>query len=169
MIDSIQVSVITLSLSCGSSKRRARIATCCCDSSPVTYRAGRRWAILHRVCSRMVDLPMPGSPPISTTEPSTRPPPSTRSNSPETVEKRGTSSTLTSARVLICACCPAQPPRPDGAPAPPLSITVSVRVFQAPHSPHCPAHLGKVAPHSVQPYMRLALAMKCLRHREKRG
>src|SRR5690606_2237322 len=30
----------------------------------------------------------------------------------------------------------------------------------APHSPHCPAHLGKVAPHSVQPYMRLALAME---------
>src|SRR5690606_4209560 len=114
----------------------------------------------QRVCSRMVDLPMPGSPPISTTEPSTRPPPSTRSSSPEAVEKRGTSSTLTSARVLICACCPAPPPRPDGAAAPPLSIRVSVRAFQAPHSPHCAAHLGKVAPHSVQPYMRLALAME---------
>src|SRR5690606_28466633 len=102
---------------------------------------------------------MPGSPPISTTEPSTNPPPSTRSSSPEAVEKRGTSSTLTSARVFSCACWPAQPPRAAGA-APPDSIMVSVRVFQAPHSPHCPAHLGKVAPHSVQPYMRLALAMK---------
>jgi hypothetical protein len=36
---------------------------------------------------------------------------------------------------------------------------VSVSVFQAPHSPHWPAHLGKVEPHSVQPYMRLALAI----------
>src|SRR5450830_1549316 len=135
------------------------MATCCCDSSPVTYSAGMRVARLHRVCRRMVDLPMPGSPPISTTEPSTRPPPSTRSSSPDAVEKRGISSTLTSARVLICACCPAQPVRPLGGAAPPLSTIVSVRVFQAPHSPHWPAHLGKVAPHSVQPYMRLALAI----------
>ena len=102
MMLSMQVSVITLSLSSGKPKRRARMATCCWDSSPVTYSAGKRVAILHRVCSRMVDLPMPGSPPISTTDPSTRPPPSTRSSSPEAVEKRGTSSTLTSARVLIC-------------------------------------------------------------------
>ena len=161
MITSMQVSVITLSRSCGRSRRRARIATCCCDSSPVTYSAGMRTAMLHRVCNRMVDLPMPGSPPISTTEPSTRPPPSTRSNSADEVEKRGTSSTLTSARVFSCACSPAQPAQP----ARPLgaalwaSIRVSVRVFQVPHSAHCPAHLGKVAPHSVQPYMRLALAM----------
>jgi hypothetical protein len=119
-----------------------------------------RSAMAQRVCKRMVDLPMPGSPPISTTEPSTRPPPSTRSSSAELVEKRGISSTLTSASVLICACWPVQPARPLGAAAPPLSMTVSTRVFQAPHSPHCPAHLGKVAPHSVQPYMRLALAMK---------
>src|SRR3990167_7330014 len=107
----------------------------------------------------MVDLPIPGSPPISTTEPSTRPPPRTRSSSPEAVEKRGISSTLTSARVFSCACCPVQPLRPLGATAW-ASIRASVRVFQVPHSPHCPAHLGKVAPPSVQPYMRLALAIK---------
>src|SRR5690606_39828777 len=109
------------------------------------------------VCSSMVDLPMPGSPPLRPTEPSPRPPPSTRSSSPEAVEKRGTSSTLTSARVLMLACSPAQPARPDGAAAP--SMMVSTKVFQAPQSPHWPAHLGKVEPHSVQPYMRLALAM----------
>ncbi|MNZ45836.1 hypothetical protein D3C78_635000 [compost metagenome] len=135
------------------------MATCCWDSSPVTYSAGMLLARLHKVCNRMVDLPMPGSPPISTTEPSTKPPPRTRSSSLEAVEKRGTSSTLTSASVLICACCPAQPVRPLGAAAPPLSTMVSVSVFQAPHSPHWPAHLGKVEPHSVQPYMRLALAI----------
>src|SRR5476649_151771 len=116
-------------------------------------------ARLHKVCNRIVDLPMPGSPPISTTEPSTRPPPSTRYSSPEAVEKRGISSTLTYARVLIWVCCPVQPERPLGATAPPLSIMVSVRVFHAPHSVHWPAHLGKVAPHSVQPYMRLAFAI----------
>ena len=38
------------------------------------------------------------------------------------------------------------------------STTVSTSVFHAPQSPHWPAHLG-VEPHSVQPYMRLALAM----------
>src|SRR5471032_2770356 len=115
--------------------------------------------MLHRVCSKMVDLPIPWSPPISTTEPSTSPPPNMRSSSVELVENRGISSTLTSARVLICACWPVQPARPLGAAAAPLSSTVSTRVFQAPHSPHWPAHLGKVAPHSVQPYMRLAFAM----------
>ncbi|RMU66769.1 hypothetical protein ALP24_04115 [Pseudomonas syringae pv. aptata] len=146
-------------MSCGRPRRRARMATCCWDSSPVTYSAGMRWAMLHSVCKRTVDLPMPGSPPISTTEPSTRPPPSTLSSSVELVEKRGISSTLTSARVLICACEPVQPVRPVGGAAAPLSIMVSTSVFQAPHSLHWPAHLGNVAPHSVQPYKRLALAM----------
>ncbi|MCY1394128.1 hypothetical protein D9M71_90430 [compost metagenome] len=156
---SMHVSVITRNWSWGRPSRRARIATCCCDSSPVTYSAGMRVAMLHNVCRRMVDLPMPGSPPINTTEPSTSPPPNTRSSSALAVVKRGISSMLTSARVLICACCPAQPVRPLGGAAAPLSIMVSTRVFQAPHSPHWPAHLGKVAPHSVQPYMRLALAI----------
>ncbi|MNO69577.1 hypothetical protein D3C76_604330 [compost metagenome] len=123
--------------------------------------------MLQRVCRRMVDLPMPGSPPISTTEPSTRPPPSTRSSSADAVEKRGISSTLTSARVLMLACCPAQPPRPEAGLVR-LSTTVSTRVFQAPQSAHCPAHFGKVAPHSVQPYMRLALAMEGLRQDKAR-
>ena len=126
MMVSMQVSVITRSLSWGKPRRRARMATCCCDSSPVTYSAGMRSAMAQRVCKRMVDLPMPGSPPISTTEPSTRPPPRTRSSSVESVEKRGISSTLTSARVLICACWPVQPERPLGAAAVLLSITVSI-------------------------------------------
>ncbi len=109
------------------------------------------------VCSKMVDLPIPGSPPISTTEPSTSPPPSTRSSSFDWVLKRGISSTLTSARVLSWACSPAQPVRLPLREAP--STTVSTMVFQAPQSVHCPAHLGWVAPHSVQPKIRLALAI----------
>ena len=39
-------------------------------------------AMAARACSRRVDLPIPGSPPSSVTEPATRPPPSTRSSSP---------------------------------------------------------------------------------------
>ncbi|MCY1447748.1 hypothetical protein D9M71_643820 [compost metagenome] len=36
MMASMQVSVMTLSLSSGRPRRRARMATCCWDSSPVT-------------------------------------------------------------------------------------------------------------------------------------
>ena len=39
-------------------------------------------------CSSSVDLPMPGSPPSSTSEPGTTPPPSTRSNSSMPVGSR---------------------------------------------------------------------------------
>ena len=63
-------------------RRCARDATCASDSSPVTYSAGARAAQrAPSICSSSVDLPMPGSPPISTTEPWTSPPPSTRSSS----------------------------------------------------------------------------------------
>src|SRR5690606_23363151 len=120
------------------------------------------WARRHSVCSRMVDLPMPGSPPISTTEPLTRPPPSTRSSSEEPLGWRGISSVETSARVRTWAISPAQLALRPPPPLPPtgeVSITVSTRVFQALHSLHCPAHLVKVAPHSVQPYIRLFFAI----------
>src|SRR5690606_17211028 len=104
--------------------------------------------------SKMVDLPMPGSPPISTTEPLTRPPPSTRSSSEEPLGWRGVFSVDTSARVLTWASSPAQLPLRELPPLPPtgvVSTTVSTRVFQAWHSPHWPDHLLKVAPQSVQP------------------
>ena len=45
-------------------------------------RRQRRALSASAACSSSVDLPMPGSPPSSTTEPCTRPPPSTRSSSP---------------------------------------------------------------------------------------
>src|SRR5690554_1923196 len=109
------------------------------------------WARRHRVCSRMVDLPIPGSPPISTTEPVTRPPPNTLSSSDEPLGWRGVSSVETSAKVLTWACSPAQLLLRAPPPLPPVgvvSITVSTRVFHAWHSLHCPAHLLKVAPQS---------------------
>src|SRR5262249_43790611 len=51
-------------------------------SSPERYATGAPVPdSLAAASSRSVDLPMPGSPPTSTAEPGTRPPPSTRSSS----------------------------------------------------------------------------------------
>ena len=68
--------------------RDARMRTCACDSSPEIYSTVLRsvanavsLATLPAVSSSNVDLPMPGSPAISVTDPGTMPPPSTRSNS----------------------------------------------------------------------------------------
>jgi hypothetical protein len=58
-------------------------------------------------CNTRVDLPMPGSPPISTTEPRTSPPPSTRSSSPiaDFVEARRTSDKVFQALHSVhCPC-----------------------------------------------------------------
>ena len=73
--------------------RRARAATCACDSSPDTNthvcpaadRCASTW-------SSSVDLPMPGSPARSATEAGTTPPPSTRSMPAKPVETRRSSS-----------------------------------------------------------------------------
>ena len=51
-----------------------------------------------RACSRRVLLPTPGSPPTSTTEPATRPPPSTRFEFVETGVDAGLSAGSTSVR-----------------------------------------------------------------------
>ena len=63
-------------------RRIARILICRSDSSPDTYSTFWESAISIAICSINVDLPIPGSPPTSTTEPGTIPPPSTRANSP---------------------------------------------------------------------------------------
>src|SRR5450759_2860165 len=55
-----------------------------------------------------VDLPMPGEPPSSTSEPGTRPPPSTRSSSPMPVDIRSTGAAPTS---LSLRGAPAGAPR----------------------------------------------------------
>ncbi len=48
-------------------------------------------AIAAATWIRMVDLPMPGSPPTRMAEPGTKPPPTTRSNSPMPESVRGRS------------------------------------------------------------------------------
>ncbi len=53
-----------------------------------------RWparAIMLVACVSSVDLPMPGSPPTSSTEPRTKPPPVTRSSSVMPEDRRGAS------------------------------------------------------------------------------
>ena len=99
--------------SSGNPRRTARPATWASDSSPVTYSDGRVCDICAIACSSRVDLPMPGSPPTSTTAPSTSPPPSTRSNSPMPVETRASSLLRTSFNAVIfgVSSLPAQPPR----------------------------------------------------------
>ena len=52
------------------------------------------------VCSTRVDFPMPGSPPIKTRDPCTRPPPSTRFSSASWRSMRGSSSATISWRVM---------------------------------------------------------------------
>src|SRR5690606_25441173 len=152
-------------LSSGRSRRTARPATWASDSSPVTYSAGSCAAICATACSSRVDLPMPGSPPTSTTAPSTRPPPSTRSSSPMPVDTRTSAVWLTSfsAVTLGGSTLPAQPPRrAAGADAPPPeagSSTIWVSVFHTPHSPHWPCHLLYSAPHSPHTKAVRALAV----------
>src|SRR5262245_51270039 len=97
---------------------------------------------------------MPGSPPSSTSEPGTTPPPRTRSNSPMPDERRSALVVSTSAYnfaavdVLNCAYRLAGLP----AEAEPDSSTragrSSTNEFHAPHSTHFPIHFGDCAPHS---------------------
>jgi hypothetical protein len=75
--------------------RSARSRTCARSIlRPRHRRRGGRRAPAAQACISRVDLPMPGSPPISSTEPRTKPPPVTRSSSPmpESWVMRGASS-----------------------------------------------------------------------------
>jgi len=90
-----------------SPSRRARSATCAGLSSPVTYSTFICDDSASSACSSSVLLPMPGSPPISTTAPSTMPPPSTRSSSSCPVGVRATSAASTSLSVATGWALPA--------------------------------------------------------------
>ncbi len=150
------VSASALTPSSGRSSRAPRPATCASDSSPVTYKEGSRAPIAATACSSRVDLPMPGSPPTSTTAPGTSPPPSTRSSSPMPVDTRASSVRVTSLSTVTFggSTLPAQPERRAAAGAPPFpaagSTTNSDSVFHSPHSAHWPCHLEWSAPHWVQ-------------------
>ena len=98
---------------------------------------GARRAAPHSA-STSVDLPIPGSPPRRTSEPGTRPPPSTRS----TLAHAERDPFGVSRRSVAERSCRR---RGDGARATssrrelPRSTGVSTRVFHSPHERHCPS------------------------------
>src|SRR6476661_9898011 len=135
-------------------RRAARSRTWPGDSSPVAYstpavppevrlRPAAAW-------SRSVDLPMPGSPPSSTSDPGTSPPPRTRSSSAMPRLLRGRSAS-------------AMPASPAGSlvPAPATRAsdrcvrvgsrtTVSTSVFQPLQARHWPSQRRNASPHDWQ-------------------
>src|ERR1700712_3540643 len=114
------------------------------------------WAYSPSACRRMVDLPMPGSPPTSTAEPGTSPPPVTRSNSAMPVMRRGggASSVFRSSRANLRPLTrrPALDPIGGAAPS-------STMVFQPLQLLHLPDHLGVVVPQVWQTNVGEDLAM----------
>jgi hypothetical protein len=148
-IFSTEISASTLTWLPSSPRRRERKATCAPDSSPVTYSVGTVRLSWCSACNSSVLLPMPGSPPISTTPPSTMPPPSTRSNSSRPVGRRSKSAASMSASV-VTGCAAASEAKRFLAAGAAVSATASISVFHAPQLGHLPSHLGLVPPHSVQ-------------------
>ncbi len=118
--------------------RTARSFVCRKLSSPLTYKTRTRAALRRPAMdSRRVDLPMPGSPPTSVTDPGTIPPPSTRSSSPIPVGMRAVSSSATSASGVGVTDSSVRMPALRGA----SSTTSSTSAFQAPQEGQRPAHL----------------------------
>ena len=99
-----------------------------------------------------VDLPMPGSPPISIAAPATIPPPRTRSSSSIPVRRRGggavarSSSTSSSRRRRLPSATGDAPPAPGTA----EGAASSVMLFQPPHELQRPAQRGWTAPQAWQ-------------------
>ena len=92
---------------------------------------------------------MPGSPPISTREPSTRPPPRIRSTSPLFREMRlSTDESIWERGIGFW-------PEPGTADAAaeaffPVATVSSTIVFHSPHAGHLPIHFGLSFPHDLQ-------------------
>src|SRR5690606_34516672 len=99
---------------------------------------------------------MPGSPPMSSAEPGTRPPPVTRSNSPMPETLRGSFVESSPLRPVSGRPLPFFAPMPLGMAA---SITSSAIEFHSLQDSHFPAHLEDTAPQDWQTYVRVGLAM----------
>ena len=123
--------------------RSARSLICFSDSSPDIYSTScPSSASFWHTCKRRVDLPMPGSPPTSTREPGTIPPPKTRSSSCIRVVTRSSSfvsieerQTGPPAALLSCAFATLF-----------FSTVSSTKVFHSRHPGHWPIHLGDSYP-----------------------
>ena len=100
-------------------------------------------------CSSVL-LPMPGSPLISTTEPGTMPPPSTRLNSPM---RHGDALVAVGGDVgqgMRAAAAGGDEPRRRARPGAGSWTTVSTSVFHSPQSGHLPCHFGCALPQTWQ-------------------
>ena len=99
-----------------------------------------------------VDLPIPGAPPISTSEPGTIPPPSTLSSSPIPVLRRSCSAAATSPSATGATRRRRVPaPRAARGAAPPAGRrTSSTSVFHSPQPGHCPAQRAVSWPQAEQ-------------------
>src|ERR1700744_736742 len=118
--------------------------------------------IFSASCSIRVDFPIPGSPPINTSEPATMPPPNTRLNS-----LSGVSIRCSSAKV-ISGICTGLFERwvevelvafQSGIEALGFSMISSTKVFHCWQLGHLPSHLGDSKPQLWQKYAILVLAM----------
>src|SRR6185369_1476453 len=113
------------------------------DSSPETYSTSVPASLnLSATCSSSVLLPMPGSPPISTSVPGTMPPPRTRSNSvtPDGRRRSSCGSISVNATALTSRSLNPLLPRRDGC------VFSSTNEFHSPHSGHLPSHLPERCP-----------------------
>src|SRR6201994_2659382 len=110
-------------------------------------------------CVSKVDLPMPGSPPTSSTEPRTKPPPVTRSSSVIPEERRG-GAALLPLRLSSWKCRPLRLERSDtGAEVTPV-VSSSASVFHSPQESHLPCQRLNAAPQFWQTKERVFLAMR---------
>src|ERR1700745_674067 len=107
-------------------------------------------------CVSSVDLPMPGSPPTSSTEPRTKPPPVTRSSSAMPEGRRG-ASWLLPLRLSSWNVRPLRLERMETGTAPESS---SASVFHSPQASHLPCQRLYAAPQFWQTKERVDLAMR---------
>ena len=146
-MSSRQVSLSKRRLEESSFSRAQRIFTCEQLSSAETYKTRCFSERCAETSVKRVLLPMPGSPPMSTSEPGTMPPPSTVSSSAMPEDTREYRSSLTSERgtgrfaeterSLLTVFCGAA-----------LSVISSTSVPNLPQFGHLPNHCGLCAPHS---------------------
>src|SRR5262245_15216465 len=107
-------------------------------------------------CVSSVDFPMPGSPPTSSTEPRTKPPPVTRSNSTIPEERRGASWLLPDSD-SSANCRPLRLERIETGTA--VAPSSSASVFHSPQASHLPCQRLYAAPQFWQTKEREDLAM----------
>src|SRR6202042_829409 len=88
-------------------------------------------------CVNSVDLPMPGSPPTSSTDPRTKPPPVTRSSSAMPDDRRG-ASWLLPVRLSNANCRPLRLERIETGIVVAPVVSSSTSVFHSPQDSHLP-------------------------------